>query len=60
MNLYRFHWRDGTRNEGYGTDAADAFTKLGFGQGAVPALDYWEALVGERAGETGRLEEFEL
>ena len=42
MNLYRFHWRDGVIDEGRGSDPADALTKLGFGAGAIAALDYWE------------------
>lgn len=44
MKRFRFHWRDGSTNEGPGTDAADALNRLGFGAGALPALDYWEAL----------------
>ena len=46
--LFRFHWlskkADGTPhiNEGYGRDVADAFSRLGFGGGAIRALDYYE------------------
>ena len=42
--LYRFHWLDGSKNEGYGRDADDAFTRLGFGGGAARALDYYETV----------------
>ena len=37
---YRFYWLDGTTNEGEGRDVADAFTRLGYGAGAIRALDY--------------------
>lgn len=40
--LFRFHWLDGSKNEGRGRNAADALRKLGFGHGATRALDYWE------------------
>jgi hypothetical protein len=43
-NMYRFHWRDGTTNDGIGRDAADALNRLGFGRGAVAALDYYETI----------------
>lgn len=43
--LYRFHWRsDSKPSEGRGHDAADAFTRLGYGAGAVAALDYYEVV----------------
>lgn len=42
--LYRFHWRDGTVNEGAGKSVADAFTRLGFSAGAFPALDRHEVV----------------
>lgn len=42
MNLYRFHWRAGPPNEGYGDTPEDAMNRLGYGQGAIAALDYWE------------------
>jgi hypothetical protein len=40
--LWRFHWLDGTKDEGPGGSMSDAFTRLGFGAGALPALDYYE------------------
>lgn len=42
--LFRFHWRDGSVNEGPGVDEGDAARRLGFGAGALAALDYWEAV----------------
>ena len=44
MATYKFTWRDGTVTIGSGYSSADALTKLGFGQGAVRALDYWHEL----------------
>ena len=42
--LFRFHWLCGQVDEGRGRDAADALTRLGYGNGALKALDYWERL----------------
>ena len=50
--MYRFHWFDGKINEGAGSNVADAFTRLGFGRGALPALDYYEEVESE-AKQTG-------
>ena len=44
LKRYRFHWRDGSKNEGYGRSVADAFTRLGYGAGAVAALDFYEEI----------------
>jgi hypothetical protein len=55
MNRYRFHWRDGTTNEGEGRDAADALNRLGFGRGAVAALDYYERVDGIVFGGNDKL-----
>ena len=44
VKRFRFHWRDGIAHVGSGTDPAAALTQLGFGQGALAALDYWEEL----------------
>ena len=41
---YRFHWLDGSTNDGEGCTPADALTRLGFGAGAIRALDYYEVL----------------
>jgi hypothetical protein len=42
--LFRFHWRGTSRDveDGYGRDVSDAFGRLGYGGGAMGALDYWE------------------
>jgi len=44
MKRYRFHWRDGKIDEGEGFGVADAFTRLGYGYGALRALDYYEEI----------------
>ena len=44
LNKYRFHWLSGDPSEGCGKDAADALTHLGFGAGAIAALDYYETV----------------
>ena len=44
MKRFRFYWLDGSVNEGDGLNVEDAFTRLGFGQGAVRALDYYEEI----------------
>lgn len=41
---WRFVWRDGSVNEGYGATVEEAFAALGFGAGAVPALDYYKEI----------------
>lgn len=41
MKLYRFFWKDGTTSEMSASEPAEAFTLLGYGQGALNALDYW-------------------
>lgn len=44
----RFHWKGGHVDEGFGVGndqyeiAADAANKLGYGGGAMRALDYWD------------------
>ena len=59
MPRYRFHWRDGTVNEGDGDTPEAAFTALGFGAGAVAALDYHEPVeskecVCQKCGRPGK------
>lgn len=41
---YRFYWLHGKVDQGYGRSVADAFSKLGFGGGAMRALDFYEEL----------------
>jgi len=50
MKTYRFHWLDGRTEEGKGSNVADAFTHLGYSQGALAALDWYEE-VKESSGE---------
>jgi len=42
MNKYKFHWLDGKVDESTGDSPADALSRLGYSQGAVAALDYYE------------------
>ena len=37
-----FYWLNGKTDTGQGKDVVDAFSRLGFGNGALPALDYFE------------------
>jgi len=39
---FTFYWLDGTKEEMEGRDEADAFAKLGYGAGAIGAVDYVE------------------
>lgn len=49
MDLYRFHWLDGSVSEGIGDGPCDALIKLGYGGGAIMALDYWELVTDEKS-----------
>ena len=44
MKKFRFHWLDGRIEEGDGNDVTDAFRSLGYGGGAMRALDWWEEI----------------
>ena len=44
MKTYKLHWLDGKEEIIHGTDIADAWSKAGLGQGALPALDWYEEL----------------
>ena len=44
LKKFRFHWLDGKVDEGEGYTVSDAFTKLGYGGGAINALDYYEEI----------------
>lgn len=44
MATYRFNWLDGTNEIGSGNSVSDAFMKLGYSQGAMSVLDYFEEL----------------
>jgi len=38
---FTFYWRDGKRTMCVGNDPADALTKVGYGAGAIRALDFY-------------------
>lgn len=42
MTKWKFYWFDGKVEVGIGETVKDAFTSLGYGAGAVRALDYYE------------------
>ncbi len=42
MKTFRFHWLDGKVDEGKGYDVSHALSRLGYGGGALRALDYYE------------------
>lgn len=42
MKKYIFHWLDGSIVEGVGVSVSDAFMRLGYGGGAIAALDYFD------------------
>lgn len=44
MKTYRFVWRDGSVSTGKGKTPEQALANLGYGAGAVAALDYWEEI----------------
>lgn len=42
VSRFRFHWLGGKTEVGSGRNVAEAFSSLGYGSGALPALDYFE------------------
>ena len=42
LKNFTFYWLDGKRAVFEGLSPADAFTRAGYGQGASPALDFWD------------------
>jgi hypothetical protein len=42
MKTFRLHWLGGKIEIIYGDNIADAMNRAGIGNGALPALDYWE------------------
>ncbi|AYP69257.1 hypothetical protein Pylas_003 [Klebsiella phage Pylas] len=44
MHTFKFYFLDGSVEQGKGTSVSDAFTKLGYGAGAIASLDYYEQL----------------
>lgn len=44
MRHYKLHWLDGKKEIVSGETIADAFTKAGYGAGAIRALDWYEPI----------------
>ncbi|MHC4298016.1 MAG: hypothetical protein ACYS7Y_11995 [Planctomycetota bacterium] len=44
FKTFRFHWLDGKVEDSTGRTVREAFTRLGYGAGALPALDHYEDL----------------
>lgn len=44
---FKLHWLDGKIELVEGIDIADAFSKAGYGAGAIRALDYFEEVGNE-------------
>lgn len=42
MKNFIFYWLTGDIDKGQGTDVADAFRRLGYGGGAMNALDFYD------------------
>ena len=48
MKTYILHWLDGTTEKIEGNSISDAFTRAGYGAGALRALDYYEEMKDRR------------
>lgn len=44
MHKFILYWLDGNTEIVEGTDIADAFTRAGYGHGAIRALDYYQVV----------------
>jgi hypothetical protein len=44
VKKFRFHWKDGTTETGLGKTIPEAFKGLGYGGGAIAALDHYEVV----------------
>lgn len=44
MKKFIFYWLDGTVNVVEGTNVSDAFMRLGYGLGAINALNYYKEI----------------
>lgn len=44
MKTFIFYWLDGKIDRSQGETVQEAFTALGYGNGALRALDHWEEL----------------
>jgi len=47
MKTFKLFWLDGKTEKVKGNSIADAFTKAGYGNGALPALNYYEEIKNE-------------
>jgi len=48
MKSFILYWLDGKKEQAEGNTIADAFTRAGYGAGAIRALDYFEELKPEK------------
>lgn len=44
MKKFKFYWKDGSSFESEGYDVAYAFSRAGYGGGAINALDWFEEI----------------
>lgn len=44
MKRFQFIWKNGDIDEAEGRNVAEAFTSLGYGAGALGALDYYKEI----------------
>jgi len=56
MKTFLLHWRTGPSEEVYGNDITHALNRTGYGQGALPALDYWEEVKEETSDDNQKEE----
>jgi hypothetical protein len=57
ISYYKFVWKDGQEQVGHGTGPGHALTSLGYGGGAVAALDYWKKITKKEHDEILKAEE---
>jgi hypothetical protein len=49
MKQFKIHWLNNQHEQTIvGTDIKDAFSRVGYGAGAMAALDYWEEVTNEK------------
>ena len=52
MKTFRLHWLNGDTEKIKGESISDAFTKAGYGSGALRALDWYEEIKEEKDEST--------
>jgi len=52
MRTFKFYWLIGNIEIGTGADVSDAFRKLGYGGGAITALDWYEEITSDQPEPT--------